>query len=58
MFEPFTQAGAGGHRDGFGLGLTIARAAVEAQGGTLSVRDLPGRGCIFTLALPRCPQPG
>jgi len=25
----------------------------EADGGTLSVRDLPGAGCVFTISLPR-----
>ena len=51
MFTPFTQ-----HSDdktGMGLGLSIARKSVEADGGTLSVRDVPGTGCIFTIDLPR-----
>jgi signal transduction histidine kinase len=40
-------------RSGLGLGLSIARRAVEASGGTLSVRDMPGLGCVFTIDLPR-----
>jgi hypothetical protein len=56
MFQPFTQVG--DDRSGVGLGLTIARAAVEAQGGTLSARDVPEHGCVFTLTMPRLPQPG
>jgi signal transduction histidine kinase len=51
MFEPFTQAGS--DRSGLGLGLSIARRTVEADGGTLTVRDVPGTGCIFTIDLLR-----
>lgn len=50
MFTPFTQRGA--DRTGLGLGLAIARHSVEADFGTLSVRDVPGTGCVFTIALP------
>lgn len=39
-------------RSGMGLGLSIARRAVEAIGGVLSVRDMPGLGCVFTVDLP------
>jgi signal transduction histidine kinase len=51
MFTPFTQRS--GDKSGLGLGLSIARHTVEAQGGTLSVRDIPGSGCVFTIRLPR-----
>lgn len=37
---------------GLGLGLSISRQAVEANAGKLHVRDLPGRGCVFTIDLP------
>jgi len=37
---------------GAGLGLMISRKAVEANRGTLTVRDLPGVGCVFTIELP------
>ncbi|MDP9100098.1 MAG: HAMP domain-containing histidine kinase [Verrucomicrobiota bacterium] len=56
MFLPFTQSGA--NRSGLGLGLSISRRSVEANGGTLSVRDLPAAGCIFTIDLPRHAMPG
>jgi signal transduction histidine kinase len=51
MFLPYVQLGA--DKTGVGLGLSISRRSVEANGGLLSVRDLPGCGCIFTIALPR-----
>ena len=57
LFEPFVQVGA--DRSGFGLGLAIARQAAEAHGGSLRVRDVPGRGCVFVLDLPaERPAPG
>lgn len=51
MFRPFAR----GHEDksGLGLGLSIALKNVEAAGGTLSVRDVPGTGCVFTIRLRR-----
>ena len=55
MFLPFTQSG--GNRSGLGLGLSISRRSVEANGGTLSVRDLPASGCVFTIDLPRHAMP-
>jgi len=51
MFLPFTQFGA--DKSGLGLGLSIARRSVELNDGVLSVRDIPGVGCIFTISLPR-----
>ena len=51
LFLPFEQRGA--DRTGLGLGLDIARRSVEACGGRLTVRDAPGRGCVFTMDLPR-----
>ncbi len=51
MFRPFVQSG--GDRSGLGLGLSIARRGVEADGGTLSARDVPHVGCVFTIELPQ-----
>lgn len=51
MFRPFTQGAE--DRTGLGLGLSIARRSVEANHGILSVRDVPGTGCVFTIDLPR-----
>ena len=51
MFRPFEQLGA--ERTGVGLGLPLSRRGVEANGGKLYVRSLPGAGCVFTVDLPR-----
>ena len=34
-------------------GLSISRRSIEAIGGTLSVKDIPGTGCMFTIDLPK-----
>ena len=51
LLRPFVQGSS--DRSGLGLGLDICRRAVEATGGGLNVRNLPGSGCIFTIDLPR-----
>ena len=51
LFEPFRYRSA--DRSGLGLGLIIARRGVESNGGALRVRDLPGKGCVFTVDIPR-----
>jgi signal transduction histidine kinase len=51
IFRPFDQHGE--DRSGLGLGLDICRRGVEANDGVLSVRDVPGTGCVFTIDLPR-----
>jgi signal transduction histidine kinase len=55
MFRPFIQSET--DKQGLGLGLSISRRSVEANGGKLSVRDVPGVGCIFTIDLPRLALP-
>jgi signal transduction histidine kinase len=50
IFRPFEQFGS--TRGGLGLGLTIAQQAIEANGGRISVRDIPGKGCAFLVILP------
>jgi signal transduction histidine kinase len=39
--------------DGSGLGLSIARRALERAGGKLELQSDPDRGSRFTLTLPR-----
>jgi len=51
LFRLFEQRGV--DRTGFGLGLGISRRAVESNSGTLEVTNLPGRGCVFSISLPR-----
>jgi signal transduction histidine kinase len=48
---PFRQSG--NDRSGLGLGLAICQRSVEANKGTLAVRDIPLTGCVFTIDLPR-----
>jgi len=49
-FAPFVRLD---HREGgFGLGLAIAKQAVDAHAGSIRVQNLPGKGCIFVLELP------
>jgi signal transduction histidine kinase len=55
LCRPFEQRGS--DLSGVGLGLSICLKAAKANGGQLLVRDLPGKGCIFTLDLPRKPPP-
>ena len=55
MFRPFEQLGS--TRTGLGLGLPLSRRGVEANGGKLYVRSLPGVGCVFTIDLPRAAPP-
>jgi signal transduction histidine kinase len=42
----------GGDRTGLGLGLSIARKVVKAHGGEVYVRNVPGKGCVFTVDMP------
>ena len=51
LFRPFEQLDRA--RAGLGLGLAGSRRGVEANGGKLYVRSLPGVGCVFTIDLPR-----
>lgn len=51
LFAPYSQMGA--NRKGLGLGLSISRKGIEAHGGELRARSLPGKGCIFTIDVPR-----
>jgi hypothetical protein len=49
-FAPFVRLDES--ESGFGLGLAIAKQAVDAHGGSIRVQNLPGKGCIFVLDLP------
>lgn len=51
LFQPFGDR-RGKDRTGLGLGLSITRKAVRAQGGEIHVRNTPGRGCVFVVDIP------
>ncbi len=51
LFRPFEQRSA--DRSGLGLGLAFSRWGVEANRGRIYARTLPGKGCIFTVDIPR-----
>ncbi|MCA9511832.1 MAG: PAS domain S-box protein [Myxococcales bacterium] len=53
IFEPFYTTRAG--RGGSGLGLSVARRAVEDHGGTLTAQPLAGAGARFEIRLPVAP---
>jgi heavy metal sensor kinase len=42
-----------GSSSGAGLGLAIAKWAVEANGGSILLASADGQGCVFRIALPR-----
>jgi two-component system, OmpR family, sensor kinase len=56
IFEPFFRApGATGH-EGHGLGLAIAKRAIEAHGGTISASNRSEGGLSMRIELPRIPE--
>jgi heavy metal sensor kinase len=54
IFDRFYRVDQGRAREagGAGLGLAIAKWAVEAQGGQIILESVPGKGSVFTLSLP------
>ncbi|GAC1307990.1 MAG: hypothetical protein NVSMB21_12700 [Vulcanimicrobiaceae bacterium] len=53
VFDRFFRGAARGESEGFGLGLAIAKRAVERIGGTIEFASDPERGSRFTIRLPR-----
>lgn len=51
LFLPFEQRDT--NRTGLGLGLAFCRWGAEANHGHVHARNLPAKGCVFTVALPR-----
>jgi signal transduction histidine kinase len=49
-FAPFVRLDE--RQSGFGLGLAIAKQAIDAHGGRIRVQNLPEKGCIFVLEFP------
>jgi len=58
VFERFWQVRDLRRRGGFGLGLAIAKALVEAQGGRIWVEEARGGGALFCFTLPRATEGG
>lgn len=53
IFEPFYRAAQPGpHTQGFGVGLAIARRAIEYHGGCVAAANRPGAGLVVSVALP------
>ncbi len=52
IFDRFYRGREHGDAEGFGLGLAIAKRAVERAGGRLTLHSVPGEGSRFTLAMP------
>ena len=55
IFEPFHRGGNGHTTGGFGLGLAIARRAVEAHGGRIRATNRAGGGLCVEIFLPLVP---
>ena len=51
LFQAFGER-TGRDRTGLGIGLSLARKVVRAHGGDIHVRNVPGHGCIFVVAVP------
>jgi signal transduction histidine kinase len=60
IFEPFFQVDQSSTREygGTGLGLTLAKAYVEAHGGRIRVDSTLGGGSTFTVSFPLAPAAG
>ncbi len=52
IFEPFFRGSNIGETTGLGVGLPIARAAIEAHNGTIRVESIPNQGTTVTISLP------
>jgi signal transduction histidine kinase len=53
IFQPFERAVPKEHFGGLGLGLYIAKAIVDAHGGSIAVTSRPGEGTTFVVRLPQ-----
>lgn len=53
LFRPFCRGSNVGSITGTGLGLHIAKIAVELHGGTIELKSQVGKGTLFTVCLPK-----
>ena len=56
LFAPFERGK--NDRPGLGLGLSITARALESVHGAIHVRDLPGKGCVFSIEVPNARRAG
>ena len=52
LFGLFERFGGPSRGRGMGLGLVVCKRLVEAQGGWIKVDSAPGKGSVFSFALP------
>ncbi len=52
IFEKFYQADTSHRQEGNGLGLSIVKKIIDLLGGTISVDNVDGCGCCFTVSIP------
>ncbi len=57
VFQPFQRLHSRAEYEGTGIGLAIVRKIIERHRGTIRVESSPGKGSVFTVALP-ARQPG
>jgi len=58
IFSPFYSRGQDGEAFvGMGMGLSVVRQNIRANGGTLAVDSAPGQGTTFAFTLPTCDRP-
>lgn len=56
IFKPFCRAHPHSHPNGYGLGLAIARRALETHGGRITAENRPGGGLLMQITLPLLPK--
>lgn len=56
IFKRFYRGRSGPDARGAGLGLPLARAIVEGQGGAITVQSTPGQGSVFAVSFPDGPD--